>query len=127
MPNGLEIGQDGLPKDIGAEEGWGESCTRFLASPAAKTIHSPGCRFLKYPSFKVNVYDSNCPQHLCSICNPAPLPDAKWYKEYLSLKWECERENIKPISHDEWLKKDKSNDIVHISWREFPESKQGLK
>ncbi len=90
MPDGIEIGPDGLPKETSAD-GWGDSLT-FYVSPSGQAYHQrPTCtRSADIPIHAANLeYRSPC--HRCFPC----VPDMDWYWRYRSILNELERYEIK--------------------------------
>lgn len=86
IPDGVEIGEDGLPKEIGAD-GWGEQFTFFVKNnyhmhSYKQVFHKKrGCSSAFY---KVHAYHigNRAP---CLRCSPR-RPNLEWYEEYLRIK-----------------------------------------
>lgn len=98
IPDDTVIGDDGMPKIIGAPD-WGEFYTRYVASRNGQSFHRPSCSSVRH-GYPIHVFDSQIPLAPCSRCKPDPLPDRSWYSLYLHHLSVCERENIQPVLGD---------------------------
>lgn len=81
-PSDSEIGEDGLPKNIGAK-GWGTKYT-FYTSAKGTRYHTDTCRYTNL-SCKENAYVLAHSDYIpCSLCKPV-LPDVSWVDEYRKI------------------------------------------
>ena len=82
MPGDVEIGEDGLPKEIGSSK-WGSKFT-FYHTPTGYAYHKKqNC----YPYGLIPVHAwsvANSNQIPCSKCNPV-LPDLSWFSRYRDI------------------------------------------
>lgn len=80
MPDGIEIGPDGLPKEVHSS-GWGDSLT-FYVSPSGQAYHMrPTCtKSAIIPTHAANLRD----RRPCCRCFPC-APDMDWYLRYSSI------------------------------------------
>lgn len=88
-PSGVEIGPDGLPKDI-EYPGWGPHFTYYTAQKGTCFHCKAGCSGAYRPIHLVKTHGLQP----CSRCNPKPMP-TEWYDEYLRLKAIKDRYGIK--------------------------------
>lgn len=80
MPDGIEIGPDGLPKEVNSS-GWGDSLT-FYISPSGQAYHMcPTCT----KSAIIPIHAANLRNRRpCYRCFPC-APDMEWYWRYRSI------------------------------------------
>lgn len=92
MPDGVEIGTDDLPKEVGTQ-GWGERFTYYVA-PSGKAYHRVcECnRSAVHPINAVNI-GGRSP---CCRCRPNE-PDLEWYGEYRRIRAIMREYNIQVI------------------------------
>ena len=81
MPDGVEIGEDDLPKDAG-RNGWGP-CFTFYIAPSGKAFHEVcGCnRAAVHPIHAANIQGRSP----CALCCPQ-MPDLSWYWAYKHIR-----------------------------------------
>lgn len=89
MPHSVELGEDGLPKDIYCS-GWGPSYTFFI-SPSGETFHnSPRCnKSAQIPCHASQLHG----RRPCKRCSPH-APNLSWYRSYLDLLARLKRHGI---------------------------------
>lgn len=81
IPNGVCIGDDGLPREISSNDHWGKIFTVYTTA-AGRAFHGiKGCSGATYP---INVCDTHGRQP-CKRCNPQ-IPDTEWYREYKRIE-----------------------------------------
>ncbi len=85
IPDGYEIGKDGLPKEIESIE-WGDSITVYTVLDGWKLHLNRDCCD-PYFSYKRNVYSfRNKRYSICKKCaENYQMPDTDWYIEYLKI------------------------------------------
>lgn len=88
-PSGVEIGPDGLPKDI-ESLGWGPHFTYYVAQKGTCFHCKAGCSGAYRPIHLMKIHGLQP----CSRCSPRPMP-TDWYDEYLRLKAIKDRYGIK--------------------------------
>lgn len=100
MPEYAVVGPDGVPrnKTIGDEETYGAPFDVYI-SPNGYTYHRRGC---KHAQMVANAITDSTKYRLkerrpCMYCLPDPLPDGKWYRDYLSCINECKQLEVTPI------------------------------
>lgn len=81
MPQWVEIGEDGLPKERGAVD-WGYKFTYYKSSSGKCAHKKRGCCGVTHP---IHAWQIPPGTPLCSKCYKK-LPDMTWYKEYLYIK-----------------------------------------
>lgn len=79
IPDGLELTGDGLPKQKGAREFWGEGFTVYV-NYGSSVYHSSHCRYAR-TAHPVNVASLSSSQAPCMLCHPS-VPDLTWYIQY---------------------------------------------
>lgn len=77
IPDGIAVGSDGLPYEVGKSE-WGELYTVYRA-PHGKAYHRKGCN--AYATTPIHILAVPRSLSPCKICKPV-IPDVKWLKEY---------------------------------------------
>ena len=92
MPDGIEIGEDGLPRPKGYQH-WGDEFTRYCSSASSNKFHSSRCR---YAYAKFHVMSEHQHYIHCSLCNPEPLPSKAWFISYKKHKKICEENGYTP-------------------------------
>ena len=93
MPDDVELGPDGLPKERGAV-GWGERFTYYVA-PSGKAFHSVrGCN--RSAVIPVNAASLGG-LHSCSRCR-ADYPSLAWYHEYQRIRAVMRKYGILPMN-----------------------------
>lgn len=84
IPPDSMIGEDGLPREINAEEYWGEKYTFYQLNSYNK-YHNKQCRHALICS-PINAYKlKKQKSEPCWLCNPV-LPDMEWVDEYLKIQ-----------------------------------------
>lgn len=85
VPDKYFIGQHGFPeeKEKGDEYIYGKSLDVYVSNwGRGGCYHRKGCRYAKIISNSYDRRHADYNKRACSICNPSPLPDTEWYKEY---------------------------------------------
>lgn len=83
IPQNVEIGTDGLPKEKGCD-GWGPLFT-YYSTHSGKCFHCRcGCSGATIPVNAVSVLKRGLSP--CMHCYPPPIPQLDWYWKYLKIK-----------------------------------------
>lgn len=92
MPCGVEIGPDGLPKEIGSDN-WGQSLT-FYVSPSGYAYHArPTCS----KAASITTHAANLRNRSpCQRCHPC-APNMDWYWSYKRIMGELKTYQILPL------------------------------
>ena len=92
MPDGIEIGPDGLPKEVNSS-GWGDSLT-FYVSPSGQAYHRrPTCtKSASIPTHAAKL-GSRRP---CSKCYPC-APNMEWYWAYRRIMRQLEEYKVNTL------------------------------
>lgn len=81
VPQWVEFGPDGLPRDVEAIEDWGPQFTYYVSGSGSCYHCRRGCSGAYKPIHLLQVRSLKP----CSRCSPRPIP-IDWYDEYLLLK-----------------------------------------
>lgn len=79
---------------------YGASLDVYLShSSASNVYHRKECKYSRVlvNSISASRYYCLSTRRPCSLCNPPPLPDTKWYSTYLGHVSECKTLGIEPL------------------------------
>jgi len=90
VPDNIEIGTDGLPREKNARpiDLWGESFTVFY-SPHSRSYHTVNCPHIKV-KYPIHIYEARKKYKPCNTCVPHE-PDLSWYDAYLAAVQKIDR------------------------------------
>lgn len=95
VPEGVELGIDGLPKEIGSD-GWGSMFTVYTTEHGLRYHKSKQCIGLLRSKYdEEHIYYASKNLRPCSSCCSDKGPDLSWYAEYLEIKSIKSEYNIK--------------------------------